>query len=417
MDFEIREDRTGRGRRLTREREAYFQLMQQGCSSAEACRIVGVNLRTGKRWRNGWHSPPNGRKPVPPIRVEVPAPGPSRYLREEDRIHIADRLREYASIRAIASEPGRRPSTISREIRRNGMPLRGDASRWAYRPHAAHRRAEQRRPRPKPGKIGQNPELRDFIQNHLDRKWSPEQICQALRDTISAEPAAAPTTDAAVDLAGRGLAVFALPPGARRPATGGWSTRCWTDPDEVRRRRREGDNIGVACRASSASWPATSTVPRAWWSPCSSSRRRCPGPALTNATVPASCAATATTGDAEYDSGSGPPLPAGRGGPGTGYGASAGSRSAASSEAVGGGGAHRVRHRQVGPGGRRSGGESRASAVSVARAARCSAGAGLADAEEGEFGEQVVDPGVGAGGDPVAPGPRSADGLCGRERP
>ncbi len=53
MDFEIRVDRTGRGRRLTREREAYFQLTQQGYSSAEACRIVGINLRTGKRWRNG----------------------------------------------------------------------------------------------------------------------------------------------------------------------------------------------------------------------------------------------------------------------------------------------------------------------------------------------------------------------------
>jgi IS30 family transposase len=188
MEFEIREDRGRRrgGRRLTREREAYFQLMRQGYSSQEACRIVGINYRTGKRWRNGWHAPPHGRKPVPPIYVEVSTSG--RHLREEDRIHIADRLREKASIRQIAAELGRSPSTISREIRRNGMPLRGNASRWAYRPHAAQRRAEARRPRPKIGKIGQNPQLREFIQEHLRLRWSPEQICHALHARFPDQP-------------------------------------------------------------------------------------------------------------------------------------------------------------------------------------------------------------------------------------
>ncbi|WP_405749297.1 helix-turn-helix domain-containing protein [Streptomyces sp. NBC_01411] len=52
--------------------------------------------------------------------MEASAPGPSRYLREVDRIHIADRLREKASIRTIAAELGRSPPTISREIHRNG---------------------------------------------------------------------------------------------------------------------------------------------------------------------------------------------------------------------------------------------------------------------------------------------------------
>ncbi|WP_171904094.1 IS30 family transposase [Streptomyces abyssalis] len=161
--------------------------MEQGYSSREACRIVGINLRTGKRWRNGWHAPPTG-KPKPPIHVEASASGSSRYLQEKDRIHIADRLRENASIRQIATELDRSPSTISREVRRNGMPLRGDASCWVYRPHAAHRRAEQRRPRPKPGKIGQNSQLRDFIQDHLTLRWSPEQICHALRARFPDRP-------------------------------------------------------------------------------------------------------------------------------------------------------------------------------------------------------------------------------------
>ncbi|SEG94670.1 Transposase and inactivated derivatives, IS30 family, partial [Thermomonospora echinospora] len=189
MDFGIRVDRRPQGRKkLTAERAAYFQLMQQGYGNAEACRIVGVNRRTGKRWRNGWHSPGRGRKAVPPIHREAPPDRPCRYLREADRVHIADRLREKASIRQIARELGRSPSTISREIRRNGMPLRGDHSKWAYRPHAAQARADARRPRPKPGKIGQNPQLRDFIQRHLGLRWSPEQICQALRARFPDRP-------------------------------------------------------------------------------------------------------------------------------------------------------------------------------------------------------------------------------------
>ncbi|WP_368860242.1 helix-turn-helix domain-containing protein [Streptomyces sp. M2CJ-2] len=53
--FQIRKVRTvARGRRkLTREREECFRLVQQGVSCAEAAKAVGVELRTGKRWRNG----------------------------------------------------------------------------------------------------------------------------------------------------------------------------------------------------------------------------------------------------------------------------------------------------------------------------------------------------------------------------
>ncbi|GAA3904446.1 hypothetical protein GCM10022244_13300 [Streptomyces gulbargensis] len=54
MDFEIREDRTAQGRKqLLRERETHFRLMQQGFSNEQACRIVGINAKTGQRWRNG----------------------------------------------------------------------------------------------------------------------------------------------------------------------------------------------------------------------------------------------------------------------------------------------------------------------------------------------------------------------------
>lgn len=52
MDFKIREVRMAQGpKKLLRERETYFRLMRQGLSNDQACRIVGVNPKTGRRWR------------------------------------------------------------------------------------------------------------------------------------------------------------------------------------------------------------------------------------------------------------------------------------------------------------------------------------------------------------------------------
>ena len=47
----------GRGRRgpapQTAKREQYAALIARGVNNSEACRIVGINRRTGKRWRHG----------------------------------------------------------------------------------------------------------------------------------------------------------------------------------------------------------------------------------------------------------------------------------------------------------------------------------------------------------------------------
>ncbi|MFC5835979.1 IS30 family transposase, partial [Nonomuraea insulae] len=142
-------------------------------------RLVGVNERTGRAWRNGRSSSGRVRPPARPERAARPVQDTSRYLRECERIQIADRLREKASIRVIAAELGRSPSTVSREISRNRTD--GTRGQWHYRPHAAQARADARRPRPKPGKIGANPELRQVIQSWLELEWSPEQIAQSLR--------------------------------------------------------------------------------------------------------------------------------------------------------------------------------------------------------------------------------------------
>ena len=77
-------------------------------------------------------------------------------------------------MRSIATLLGRAPSTISRELRRNGTII------GIYEAHAAHRTAATRRARPKPVKLRDRTPLRDYVQKKLRIRWSPEQICHAV---------------------------------------------------------------------------------------------------------------------------------------------------------------------------------------------------------------------------------------------
>jgi IS30 family transposase len=115
--------------------------------------------------------------------LAAPSHTRGRFLDEDERIVIADRRRAGATLQQIAAELGRGRSTISRELRRNAHPVSGD-----YRPHAAHRRAQARRPRPKTGKIAANLALRQVIQGGLDLRWSPEQIVRRLRRDFPDRP-------------------------------------------------------------------------------------------------------------------------------------------------------------------------------------------------------------------------------------
>src|SRR5688500_13332011 len=102
MDFEIRSDRGPQGRKkLVRERELYLSLVGQGMSNSEACRVVGVNRRTGNVWR---HGRPEGRvvKSRPPARKPLVGGTSSRFLTEDERIVIADMRRAKVTMRAIA---------------------------------------------------------------------------------------------------------------------------------------------------------------------------------------------------------------------------------------------------------------------------------------------------------------------------
>ncbi|WP_420323318.1 IS30 family transposase [Kribbella capetownensis] len=157
--------------------------MRRGYSSRQACAIVGIDVRTGKKWRNGSHAHKGNPRAVPPINREEPPSGVCRYLCEDDKIVIADRLREKASVRAIAAELGRSPSTVGREIRRNRHPVNGQ-----YRLHAAQARADARRPRPKTAKLADNPELGAVVQGWLSLEWSPEQISRSRRRKYADRP-------------------------------------------------------------------------------------------------------------------------------------------------------------------------------------------------------------------------------------
>ena len=172
--FEIRKDRSPQGRKkLVAERQQYLDLVAKGVGTAQACRMVGINRRTGHRWRQGRPSQAGREASPPPAR---PEPSSGRFLSVDERIVIADGLRAGRSLRSIAAELGRPPSTISREIARNSHPGSGD-----YRPHAAHDLAAARRPRPKAGKIAACSELRDLVQGMLEDRFSPEQISRRLR--------------------------------------------------------------------------------------------------------------------------------------------------------------------------------------------------------------------------------------------
>jgi hypothetical protein len=56
-------------------REAFARLIAEGVPSARACRIVGINPRTGKRWRNGRRLQSGGRVlGLAPVIITVAGP-------------------------------------------------------------------------------------------------------------------------------------------------------------------------------------------------------------------------------------------------------------------------------------------------------------------------------------------------------
>ena len=91
-----------------------------------------------------------------------------------EREEISRGLRARLSFRAIACQLRRAPSTISREVRRNGGCI-------SYRAARSDQAAWERALRPKSCKLAWRPALCRTVSVKLERKWSPQQIAGWLK--------------------------------------------------------------------------------------------------------------------------------------------------------------------------------------------------------------------------------------------
>ena len=91
-----------------------------------------------------------------------------------EREEISRGLRAELSLRSIARHLRRAPSTISREVSRNG-------GRACYRAVPSDQAAWDRALRPKPCKLAWRPRLCRRVSVKLERKWSPQQIAGWLK--------------------------------------------------------------------------------------------------------------------------------------------------------------------------------------------------------------------------------------------
>lgn len=169
----------------------YWELIAAGVSSEDAGVAVGVSQTCGSKWfrRFGgvnprWLAPQGQQRP---------------RLSADEREQIMIGTAQGESIRSMARRLGRAPSTVMREVATNGV-MRGYVGRYraryrfgarragvdaksGYSARIAQLRSEQRARRPKTGKLGRCPALRNQVQAWLVKKYSPEQIAGMLAMT------------------------------------------------------------------------------------------------------------------------------------------------------------------------------------------------------------------------------------------
>ena len=97
-----------------------------------------------------------------------------------EREEISRALVEGQSIRSIAARLGRAPSTVSREVKRNG-------GADDYRAGLADEAAWDRALRPKRCKLAENRPLAKLVTEKLRQSWSPEQIAGWLKHTYPSD--------------------------------------------------------------------------------------------------------------------------------------------------------------------------------------------------------------------------------------
>jgi IS30 family transposase len=146
-------------------RVAFWEGLGSGLSVTVAAEVAGVSRPTGYRWLREHRR----------VSSSVPAPVVARVgsLLFREREEIAFQLARGFGVRHIARILGRPPSTVSREVARNGV-------RGRYLPSVAQEQTRTRARRPRPSKLD-GLALREQVIAMLKDKSSPEQIAGRLR--------------------------------------------------------------------------------------------------------------------------------------------------------------------------------------------------------------------------------------------
>ena len=141
-----------------------------------------------ERWKQGWTLHEIGKlfdrahSSIHQILAETGGIRPAQRSRPSTALTLAEReeisraMVAGESIRSTATRLGRAPSTISREIKRNG-------GRSSYRGNQADDVAWDRARRPKRCKLIENRALAHIVADKLRMLWSPEQITGWLKQT------------------------------------------------------------------------------------------------------------------------------------------------------------------------------------------------------------------------------------------
>jgi transposase, IS30 family len=126
-----------------RTKQEFWKRIAEGMSSEDAAVACGVSPPVGTRWFRDAGG-------MPSIGLALPL---GRYLSFAEREEIAVLKVQRRGVREIARRPGRSPSTISRELRRNAATRGG---KLGYRATVAQWKAERVARRPKTAKLAEN---------------------------------------------------------------------------------------------------------------------------------------------------------------------------------------------------------------------------------------------------------------------
>lgn len=142
----------------------FWRMIRAGVVVGDAAAASGVSATTAARWvrRSGGVIPSIVKEPT------------GLRLSFVEREEIACLTQAGTSMRGVARQLGRSPSTISREL--SHVPTPPCGRRKPYRASTAQARADKRARRPKPAKLATNLRLRGDVQVRLGTNHSPEQI-------------------------------------------------------------------------------------------------------------------------------------------------------------------------------------------------------------------------------------------------